>query len=93
MPPSTSTTRFLRTGSTMFHGLKTAPVIAVTATEIATLYATSATMSSYATTCSNVSTKSPFAFVCLIVIIVEAGAVAEANAARTIENARSKFKI
>ena len=42
-----------------------------------------------ATTCKSVSTKSPFDFVWRIVIIVEAGAVAEARAAKTSENAKS----
>lgn len=43
---------------------------------------------SRAMTCRSVSTKSPFAPVCRIVIMVEAGAVAAAREARTIENAK-----
>jgi len=69
------------------------PLVDPTATEIAILYATKPTISSRATTCNNVSTKSPFAPVCLIVITVEAGAVAAARAARTIENAKFNLKI
>ena len=61
--------------------------------EIATLYAIRPNTSSSATTCSKVFTKSPFAPVCLIVITVEAGAVAEASADKTKENGKFKFKI
>ena len=46
-------------------------------------------MSSSATTCNRVSTKSPFAPVWRMVMTVEAGAVAEASAANTTEKARS----
>ena len=63
------------------------------ANEIAILYNTKQTISSRATTWSNVSTKSPFALVCFIVIIVDAGAVALARAARRIENVNESFKI
>ena len=64
------------------------PVDNATANDMATLYSTRPTASSSATTCSSVFTKSPRAPVCLIVIIVEAGAVADASAASTMENAR-----
>ena len=51
------------------------------------------TISSKATTCSKVLTKSPFAPVCFIVIIVDAGAVADASALNTKENGKDKPKI
>ena len=70
-----------------------APCIEASATEIATEYRTNPTTSSSATTCKSVSTKSPFAPVWRMVIIVEAGAVAEASAASTIENASSSPRI
>ena len=50
------------------------------------------TTSSSATTPRRVSTKSPLAPVCLIVIRVEAGAVAEARAERMREKPNSSFK-
>ena len=65
----------------------TEPATEAVATEIATENASNDTTSSSATTEISVSTKSPLAFVCLIVISVEAGAVAEASADSTSENA------
>ena len=55
---------------------------------MAMLYSISPTTSSSATTCKSVLTKSPFAPVCRIVIMVEAGAVAEASAPKTTEKAK-----
>ena len=59
------------------------------ATEMATLYSSRPTTSSSATTCTRVFTKSPCAPVCRMVIMVEAGAVAAASAASTMEIAPS----
>ena len=67
--------------------------IEATATAIAVLYAISPTASSRATTCSRISTNSPFARVWRIVMIVDAGAVAVASADRTTANARSRCRI
>ena len=66
------------------------PSVAV-ASDIATENATRLTTSSSATAAKSVSTKSPCAFVWRMVIIVEAGAVADASAASTTENARSNL--
>ena len=61
--------------------------------EIATLYATSPTTSSNAMTCSRTSTNSPFAPVCRMVIMVDAGAVAAASAPSTAENPKSSLRM
>ena len=88
--PKAKTPRFSKTGFTIEDASNALPVVDATASEIAMLYATSATILSKATTCKSVFTKSPFAPVCLMVIIVDAGAVAAARADNTIEN--WKFK-
>ena len=88
--PSASTSRFSSTGFPSVSNEKPlAPLKEASATEMAMEYRTSPTTSSSATTCSSVSTKSPLAPVCRMVIIVEAGAVAEASAESTMENASS----
>ena len=63
------------------------------AIDIAMLQASNPTISSKATTWRRVFTKSPLAPVCLIVITVDAGAVAAASADKTIEKAKFIFKI
>ena len=89
-PPSASAARFSSTGFTsVSNEHPPLPPRLASATEIATEYSTSPTTSSSATTCRSVSTKSPFAPVWRMVIIVDAGAVAEASAASTMENASS----
>ena len=69
------------------------PAVAADETDIAILYAKSATISSRATTCRSVSTKSPFAPVCRMVMTVDAGAVAEASAASTREKEKLSLNI
>ena len=86
-PPSTIAARLVPMGSRMFFTSTCPPLRLLTATEMAMEYATRLTTSSSATTCSRVFTKSPFAPVWRMVIMVEAGAVALASAASTMENA------
>ena len=82
--PSANTSPLISSGFSTFPALNR-PTEAVSATDMATEYATSPTTSSSATTCSSVSTKSPRAWVWRMVIMVEAGAVADASAASTRE--------
>ena len=88
IPPSTNTAPLTKIGFKIFPTWKPPPESAASAMEIAALYSTRPTTSSKATTCKRVSTKSPFAPVWRIVMIVDAGAVADARAASTIENDR-----
>ena len=94
-PPSSITARFTRMGDRIVETELpcAAPNSEDTAREMAMLYATRPTTSSMATTCKSVSTKSPRACVCRMVIIVEAGAVADASAESTIEKAISRRRI
>ena len=93
-PPSAITTRFRPMGFARVPMVTLpAPFMEESATEMATEYSTRPTTSSRATTCSRVSTKSPFAPVWRMVIMVEAGAVAEARAASTMEKASSSPSI
>ena len=87
-PPSTSAARLVPMGRSMFFTSTCPPFKLLTAMEMAMEYATRLTTSSSATTCSKVFTKSPFAPVWRMVIMVDAGAVALASAAKTMENAR-----
>ena len=89
-PPTTNATRLYTIGKRIFFAV-ICPERDAVATAMATENATSPTTSSSATTCKSVSTKSPCAPVCRMVIIVEAGAVAAASDASTIENARLIF--
>ena len=68
------------------------PVWLARATAMAMEYRTRPTTSSKATTCNRVSTKSPLARVWRMVIMVEAGAVAEARAESTIEKDSSRCR-
>ena len=87
-PPSATTPRLINIGLTTVLNVEPAPpLVLASAMEIAAEYATRLTTSSSATTCNSVSTKSPRALVWRIVISVDAGAVAEASAASTAENA------
>ena len=86
--PSNSTPMFSANGLMTDMILKAFPDSEDTAMEMAILYMIRPTTSSRATTCNNVSTKSPFALVCLMVITVEAGAVAAAKAEMTIAKGR-----
>ena len=85
--PSAIAAMFLIIGMMTTEGSNAPPPIDDIASEIAMLYAISPMTSSNATTCRSVSTNSPFAPVWRIVIIVDAGAVADANAESTSENA------
>lgn len=87
-PPSSIIPRFCANGTAISETFIALPAVDATASEIATLYANSPTRSSSATTCNRVLTKSPRAPVCLIVMSVDAGAVAAASAPSTAENAR-----
>ena len=87
--PSASTQIFARIGAITVESCML-PLCEAIATEIATLYRIRPTTSSSATTCRSVSTKSPCAPVCRIVIMVEAGAVAEASAESTMEKLNSR---
>ena len=88
--PSASTQMFARIGFITVASCIW-PLSDAIATEIATLYRIRPTTSSSATTCKSVSTKSPCAPVWRMVIIVEAGAVAEASAASTMEKLNSRW--
>ena len=91
-PPIAITKRFFPIGMRTLVRAKPLPDRDATAIEIAILYRINPTTSSSATTCNSVSTKSPFAPVCRIVMIVEAGAVAVASDDSTMENARFKCR-
>ena len=91
-PPTVRTTIFERIGTE--RTLKSNTPIAIDEEiEMAREKAINPTTSSKATTPKSVSTKSPFAPVCLIVINVEAGAVAEARAERIREKPKSSLRI
>lgn len=80
---------FLSIGTVIALTLTFPPDATASESEIATLYATSPTTSSNAMTCNRTSTNSPFAPVCRMVIMVDAGAVAAASAPSTAENPKS----
>ena len=93
--PMTIMAMFFTIGNAMFANID--PVISfpdiVAASDREILKATSPITLSTAMTCNNVLTKSPFAFICRMVIMVDVDAVTAANVDKTSESAKLSLKM